>query len=55
MICLQRQHAMAAASPLTPAAFPGLYTVRKNSRSPAATCAQCYFVLPPHQVEKRWR
>jgi hypothetical protein len=41
MICLQCQHAT----------ISGLYTVYKNSRSPAATYAQCYFVL----VALDWR
>jgi hypothetical protein len=35
------------------AAFPGLYTVRKNSRSSVATCAQCYFVMALNQIGKR--
>jgi hypothetical protein len=45
MICLQRQHAMAQHRPSHPAAFPGLYTVYKNSRSPAGAPAQCCFVF----------
>jgi hypothetical protein len=53
MICQQCQHAMVQHRPSHPAAFPGLYTVYKNSRSPAATHAQCYFVLVPNQLEKR--
>jgi hypothetical protein len=43
----QGQHAMARRRPSHPAAFPGPYTVRKNSRSPAVAHAQCYFVLAP--------
>jgi len=45
MICLQCQHAMVQHHRSHPAAFPGLYTVRKNSRSLAVVLAQCYFVL----------
>jgi hypothetical protein len=41
MICLQCQHAT----------ISGLYAVYKNSRSSAATYAQCYFVL----VALDWR
>jgi hypothetical protein len=47
------RHAMVQHRPSHPAAFPGLYTVYKNSRSSVATCAQCYFVLVPNQLEKR--
>jgi hypothetical protein len=53
MICLQRQHAMAQHRRSQPGAIPGRYTVRKNSRSSVASCAQCYFVLLANQVEKR--
>jgi hypothetical protein len=47
MICQQCQHAMVQHRPSHPAAFPGLYTVYKNSRSPAVPRAQRYFVLAP--------
>jgi hypothetical protein len=47
MICLQCQHEIARPQRSQPKAFPGLYTVYKNSRSPTAAHAQCYFVLAP--------
>src|SRR5258708_2695333 len=47
VICLQRQHAMARHRRSQPPAVAGLYlyTVRKNSRSPAGVQAQCCFVM----------
>ena len=45
MICLQCQHAMAQRRRSHPTAFPDLYMVYKNSRSPAGVQAQCCFVL----------
>jgi hypothetical protein len=53
MICLQCQHAMAQHRCSQSAAIPGLYTVRKNYRSPAVAKAQCCFVLVTNQIEKR--
>jgi len=44
MTCLQRQHARTQHRRSHPTAFPGLYTVYKNSRSPAGVQAQCCFV-----------
>jgi hypothetical protein len=45
MTCLQRQQARVQHRRPQPMAFPSLYTVRKNSRSPVGASAQCCFVL----------
>jgi hypothetical protein len=52
-VCLQCQHSMAQHRSSELTSIAGVYTVRKNSRSPEAAPAQCYFVLPPNQLEKR--
>jgi len=52
MICLQRQHSMAQHRRTELTSIPGVYTVRKNSRSPEAAHAQCYFVVAPNQAGK---
>jgi hypothetical protein len=44
---------MAQRRPSHLTAFPGLYAVRKNYRSPAVAKAQCCFVLVTNQIEKR--
>jgi len=53
MICLQCHHLMVQHRKAGLTSIPGLYTVRKNSRSPEAAPAQCCFVLAPNQLEKR--
>jgi hypothetical protein len=53
MICLQCQRSMPQHRRAELTSIPGLYTVRKNSRSPEAAPVQCYFVLAPNQLEKR--
>ena len=40
-----------ATSQLRTAVNPGVYTVRKNYRSPDAAHAQCCFVLTPNQTQ----
>src|SRR6267143_1898891 len=50
LICLQCHHRRAELT-----SIPGLYAVRKNSRSPEPAHAQCCFVLAPNQTGKHWR